>query len=125
MESASAPTNASSDFDGWFDDVDNYDGVVDRTGEDSVTVQVGSQANGGGFGFGPAAVKVSPGTDLTWEWTGEGGSHDVQAEDGSFKSRMVGEAGHTFTQRFDSKGTTKYFCMPHKAMGMKGAVVVE
>jgi len=115
--------SAGGEFDGWFDDVDNYDGVVDMTGTSTVRVQVGSQANGGAFGFGPAAVRVSPGTDVVWEWIE--GMHDVEAEDGSFGSRMVGESGHTFTRTFDGAGTTKYFCTPHRAMGMKGAVVVE
>ncbi|WP_233752281.1 MULTISPECIES: halocyanin domain-containing protein [Halostella] len=122
---ASVTSRGSDGLDGWFDDVDNYDGIVDRTGEDEVSVQVGSQANGGGFGFGPAAVSVSPGTTVVWEWTGEGGSHDVQADNGSFASQMTDEAGHSFAHTFDGTGTTKYYCMPHKAMGMKGAVVVE
>jgi nitrite reductase (NO-forming) len=118
-------TEGTADFGGWFDGVSNYDGVVDRTGEDEVRVQVGAQANGGGFGFGPAAIEVSSGTDVVWEWTGEGGSHDVQADDGSFASELTDEAGHTFSHTFESTGTTKYYCMPHKAMGMKGAVVVK
>ena len=90
-----------------------------------MTVQVGAQANGGGFGFSPAAVAVSPGTTVVWEWTGEGGSHDVQAKDGSFASELTDESGHTFSRTFDATGTTRYYCMPHKTMGMKGAVVVE
>ncbi|NHX35571.1 nitrite reductase, copper-containing [Halolamina sp. R1-12] len=124
-QESSSGGGGPAEFDGWFDNVDNYDGVVDRTGEDEITVQVGSQANGGGFGFAPAAVAVSPGTTVTWEWTGKGGSHDVQADDGSFASELSGEAGHTFSQTFDDTGTTKYYCMPHKTMGMKGAIVVE
>ncbi len=124
-ESGSSGSSGTADFDGWFDGVGNYDGVVDRTGEDEVTVQVGSQANGGAFGFGPAAISVSSGTTVTWEWTGDGGSHDVQADDGSFASELTDEAGHTFSHTFDNTGTTKYYCMPHKTMGMKGAVVVE
>jgi len=123
--SGSSGGQSTAEFDGWFDGVDNYDGVVDRTGEDEITVQVGSQANGGAFGYGPAAVKVSSGTSVTWEWTGEGGSHDVQADDGSFASELTDEAGHTFSHTFDATGATKYFCMPHKTMGMKGVVVVE
>jgi nitrite reductase (NO-forming) len=120
-----APAQSTDDeFDGWFAGVDNYDGVVDRTGESEVRVAVGSQANGGGFGFGPAAVQVSPGTTVVWEWTGEGGAHNVEATDGSFESDMVATAGHTFTHTFDDEGTTTYFCLPHRAMGMKGAVVV-
>ncbi|WP_435064296.1 halocyanin domain-containing protein [Halobaculum sp. EA56] len=118
-------SGSTESFDGWFDNVDNYDGVVDETGAGEVTVEVGVEANGGNFGFGPAAVRVSAGTTVVWEWTGNGGSHNVVAEDGSFESELVGEAGHTFSHTFEEAGTTKYACTPHKAMGMKGVVVVE
>jgi halocyanin-like protein len=113
---------ADLSFDGYLDDVDNYDGVVDATGQDEVTVEVGSEANGGNFGFGPAAVQVDPGTTAVWEWVA--GSHNVEAEDGGFASELTDEEGFTFEQTFDEEGVVKYFCMPHKAMGMKGVVVV-
>ncbi|SFR85113.1 halocyanin domain-containing protein [Halomicrobium zhouii] len=116
------PTRAQTTFDGYLDNVDNYDGVVDETGSGEVTVEVGSQANGGTFGFGPAAVQVDPGTTVTWEWVA--GSHNVEAEDGSFESELTDEAGFTFEQTFEEEGVVKYFCMPHKSMGMKGVVVV-
>jgi halocyanin-like protein len=115
----------SMSFDGWFDNVSNYDGVVDETGSSEVTVEVGADGNNGAFAFAPAAVKVSEGTTVVWEWTGEGGSHNVAAEDAEFESETVGEEGHTFSHTFDSAGTYKYACTPHKAMGMKGAIVVE
>ncbi|SFP21179.1 halocyanin domain-containing protein [Halolamina pelagica] len=122
---ATAPAAAqSSDFDGWFDDVDNYDGVVDRTGESEVTVEVGVDNGGQPYGFGPPAVRIDPGATVVWEWTGRGGSHNVVAEDGSFESELVGEAGHTFSHTFESEGTFKYVCIPHEALGMKGAIVV-
>ncbi|MFC4551057.1 MULTISPECIES: halocyanin domain-containing protein [Halorussus] len=97
--------------------------MVDRTGKSTVRIQVGSQGNGGAFGFSPAAVKVSPGTEVVWEWVD--GMHNDEAEDGSFKSELVGETGHTFAHTFAMTGTTKYFCLLHKAMGMKGVIVVE
>ncbi|MCO8265514.1 MULTISPECIES: halocyanin domain-containing protein [unclassified Haloferax] len=112
-------------FDGWFDNVDNYDGVTDETGSSTVTVTVGAQANGGAFGYGPAAVRVSPGTTVVWEWNGEGGSHNVAAADGGFESELVGDSGHTFEHTFEETGTYKYACTPHETLGMKGAVVVE
>lgn len=115
----------SDDFDGWFENVENYDGVVDATGQDTVTVEVGTDANGGAFGFTPAAVRVSPGTTITWEWTGKGGVHNVKAHDDSFESEMANEAGHTFEQTFDADGVSKYLCVPHESLGMKGAVVVR
>jgi halocyanin-like protein len=113
-------------FDGWFSDVSNFDGVVDETGQSEVAVTVGSEANDGSFGFEPPAVKVSTGTTVVWEWTGKGGGHNVVADDGSFRSGdPVGDEGTTFEYTFDETGTNKYYCAPHKSMGMKGAVVVE
>jgi halocyanin-like protein len=110
------------DFDGWFENTSNFDGVVDETGKSDVTVEVGAEANGGAFGFGPAAIRVDPGTKVTWKWVK--GSHNVVADDGSYESELTAETGHTFSHTFEEAGVSKYFCKPHKRMGMKGAVVV-
>jgi len=115
---------AQSALGDWFEGVSNFDGVVDKTGESEVTVEVGASGNDGNFAFGPAAVRVDPGTTVVWEWTGKGGSHDVSADDGSFASEIVGDAGHTFERTFEQAGVSKYVCTPHETMGMKGAVVV-
>ncbi|WP_049936237.1 halocyanin domain-containing protein [Haloplanus natans] len=114
----------SGPFGGWMSDVSNYDGVHDHTGSGEVTVEVGVEANQGAFGFGPAAIQVDPGTTVVWEWTGEGGVHNVAADSGNFSSELKQEAGFTFEHTFESSGAVKYFCQPHKALGMKGVVVV-
>jgi halocyanin-like protein len=116
---------AQSTFGGWLDDVSNYNGVVDETGNSEVQVIVGAAANGGNLGFGPAAIRVSPGTTVVWRWNGKGGAHNVVAEDGSFESQLVGDQGHTFRHTFEEPGTTKYYCSPHQSLGMKGVVVVQ
>jgi len=104
----------------------NYDGLVDMTGQDTVTVGVGVAGNGGNFAFGPAAVKVSTGTTVKWKWTGKGAGHNVVAEDGTFDSgTALTEAGVHFEYTFEETGTYLYSCIPHKALGMKAAVVVE
>jgi halocyanin-like protein len=110
------------DLASWFAGVSNYEGVIDATGTDSVTVDVGVAANGGAFGFGPAAVRVDPGTTVTWRWTGRGGSHNVAAD--GFESELVGTTDHTFEQTFAEPGVHTYACTPHETIGMKGAVVV-
>ncbi|WP_435176738.1 halocyanin domain-containing protein [Halorussus sp. AFM4] len=115
----------SVSFDGWFDNTSNFDGVVDKTGQSEVTVKVGAKGNGGNFAFAPAAVKVSTGTKVVWEWTGKGSLHNVVADGGAFESEQTQKEGFTFSHTFDSAGTYKYYCTPHKPMGMKGAVVVE
>jgi halocyanin-like protein len=119
------PAAAQASFDGWMSDVGNYSEVADATGQDEVTITVGAQGNGGNFGFDPAAVQVDPGTTVVWEWNGEGGQHNVVAEEGGeFESELVADAGFTFEQTLDSEGVVKYFCQPHRALGMKGVVVV-
>ncbi|ACM56750.1 halocyanin domain-containing protein [Halorubrum lacusprofundi] len=109
-------------YDGFFDDVSNYDGTVDMRDADEVTVNVGAND---GLSFGPAAVAVSSGTTVVWEWTGQGGDHNVSATDGEFESDTAGEEGHTFEHTFEEAGTYTYVCTPHEAVGMKGAVYVE
>ncbi|MFC4986217.1 halocyanin domain-containing protein [Saliphagus infecundisoli] len=123
---AAQPVTAQQDTDltSWFGDVSNYDGIVDERSKANVTVDVGAEGNGGGFAFGPPAVRVDPGTTVTWEWTGEGGSHDVVAENGAYESEMIATAGETFEFSFEDEGVSTYACTPHKAMGMKGAVIV-
>ena len=124
VPAAAAQADEAATFAAWFDGVDNYEGVVDRTGESAVTVTVGAPGNGGGFAYGPAAVRVDPGTAVTWEWTGEGGGHDVVDEAGAYASELVSAAGETFTHTFEAEGVSYYACTPHKPMGMRGAVVV-
>ena len=123
-----ATAQEEPDYGGWFDDVSNYDGTtVDRTDADSVEISVGAQGNNGAFAFDPPAVMVSPGTEVVWEWNGEGGGHNVVSDgDGPLDSGdPVSEAGTTYSHTFESEGMFKYVCVPHEALGMKGAVVVE
>jgi len=94
---------------------------VDRTGEETVDVVVGSD---GGFGFDPANVVVDVGTAVRWEWNGEGGGHNVVAVDGAFESELTDEAGFTFEHAFDEPGTFEYVCTPHQTRGMVGVVEV-
>lgn len=117
---------AQTDIDDWLSDTGNYDGtVVDRLGEAEVTIQVGAQGNGGAFAFEPPAVQVDPGTTIIWEWTGEGGLHNVNAMEGAdFQSETTDEAGFTFEQTLEEEGVVLYQCDPHVGVGMKGAVVV-
>lgn len=116
----------AAEYDGWLEDAATFDGsVADRTGESEVTVEVGAQGNGGAFAFAPPAVRVSTGTTVRWEWTGEGSNHNVAAQEGaSFESETVMEAGHTFSQTLEDPGVVKYQCTPHVSLGMKGVVEV-
>jgi serine/threonine-protein kinase len=115
------------DIENHLSDANNYGGSLeDMTGESEVTVDVGVGSNG--YAFDPAAVRISSGTTVTWEWTGEGGGHNVASVEGSeseFTSgERVDEEGHTYERSFDSAGSQLYVCEPHTAQGMKGAIEV-
>ncbi|EMA68241.1 halocyanin domain protein [Halorubrum aidingense JCM 13560] len=118
--------SVAAQYDGWLDDVDNYDGTHDYTGQDEVTVEVGAGDNG--LRFGPAAILIDPETTVVWEWTGAGGAHNVVADDETFDSGdPVDGEGETFEYTFEdaSDGDTfNYLCVPHEAVGMKGAVAI-
>lgn len=122
---ASPAAGQQSPYGGYLSDVGNFNGrTIDRRGEDEVEITVGAIGNGGNFAFGPPAVAVDPGTTVRWRWNGRGGQHNVVAEDGSFESELTGEAGTTFERSVEEAGVLRYYCMPHKAVGMKGVVAV-
>jgi halocyanin-like protein len=113
---------------------DSWDGsIADETGTDTVTVDVGSEGNGGAFAYGPSAVAISVGTTVEWDWTGEGNPHNVEAlpaeqlgeSDFEFSSgEAVDGSGVQYTRAFEETGIALYHCEPHYSLGMKGAVVV-
>ena len=115
-------------FGSFLDDANGYseESIVDARGEDAVTVDVGA---GGGLAFDPPAIWVSPGTTVTWEWIGEGGTHNVVAEGGSAgldSGDPVDSSSKTYEHEFteEDAGITTYYCQPHKTSGMKGGVAV-
>ncbi|AQL43822.1 halocyanin [Halorientalis sp. IM1011] len=113
------------DFGGYLDDANGYGGgqPADQTGNDEVTVQVGTGSQG--YGFSPPAVHVDTGTTVVWEWTGEGGAHNVVSNDEVFDSGAAESgSGVTFEYTFEEGGIYNYHCVPHEGMGMKGSIVV-
>jgi len=114
------------DFSGYLDGVGNFDGsVTDARGQDTATVEVGVEANGGAFGFGPAAIHVDNGATVQWEWTGEGGGHNIISnDDGPLDSDTYTESGVNYEQTFEEDGIYNYYCGPHQGQGMKGSIVV-
>ena len=114
---------------------DTYEGtLVDLREQDSITIGVGTEGNGDNFAFGPSAVIVSAGTEIVWEWTGEGGQHNVEAEpedqinesNYEFSSGEPVESSDTeFRQTLDESGVALYHCEPHLSVGMKGGIVLE
>ncbi len=109
-------------------EANGYDGsAVDMTDSDEISVDVG--AGDQGLAFSPAAVIVTPGTEVTWEWTGNGGAHNVVSADSSDTEFGSGDpvesSDETFSQTFDGAGNNMYYCTPHQSLGMHGAVIVQ
>jgi halocyanin-like protein len=105
--------------------VDNYSGsVADRTGVSEVRIEVGTKGNDGHFAYTPAALLITTGTTVIWEWTGSGGAHNVVGVDDQFYSGEPKTNGQ-FVKEFTSPGVVRYFCGPHRELGMKGALVVR
>jgi halocyanin-like protein len=117
-----------AEFGDWFSDVSNYDGTtVDKTGQDEVTVIVGADGNNGSYAYEAPAVRVSPGTTVTFEW--ESDTHNVVVQDQPEGADWSGheaieDTGFSFESTFETTGVYTYFCQPHKSLGMKGAIVV-
>ena len=117
---------AAQSYGGWLSGVSNYEGTVDYTGREEVTVSVG--AGGDSLLFDPPAVLVDPGTTVIWEWADTGDAHGVAHEPGdgepAFESGVVEDADHTFSHEFQDRATFRYYCPPNRGAGMKGVVAV-
>jgi plastocyanin len=87
--------------------------------------------------FDPIGLHVEPGTTVTF--VNDSGSHSATAyvdglenatttripEGGpEFDTTTLTQEGATATVTFDVEGTYDYFCIPHKAFGMVGRIVV-
>lgn len=110
----------------------NYDGTfADARWREEVRVSVG--AGESGTRFDPAAVVVSPGTTVVWEWTGDGGPNsvvadgDAQIDETAYEfdsGEPVDRSGATFEVTVDEPGNALYHCERHLDEGMKGVVAV-
>ena len=131
---ATSTASAQSDlYGGYLAETGNFDGTTaDATGMSEVTVAVGAGTSG--LLFDPAAIVVDPGTTIKWEWTGNGGAHNVYNDDQLstvderlFDSEEAVDATgvqYEFTFESANTGTHPYACSPHRALGMRGVVAV-
>jgi plastocyanin len=68
--------------------------------------------------FGPPAIEVAPGTEVTWRFDDGSVPHDVKGD--GFASKI--QSRGTFSHRFTQAGEFRYKCTLHA--GMEGRVVV-
>lgn len=104
--SGETPGTPESPFGGWLRGTGAT--LVDRTGRDVVRVAVGSAGANGTGGFVPAAVRVSPGTTVVWEWMRDGTTYRVAATNGGFDSGASAQVGHRYAVRFTGEGVWRY-----------------
>ena len=107
----------------------NVGSYQDARGESEVTVSVG--AGDQGLAFDPTLLWVDTGTTITFEWTGNGGSHNVKTVDGGGPASLdsgdpVGEEGATYEYEAteEDAGITHYHCVPHTSVGMHAGLAV-
>lgn len=78
----------------------------------------------GALTFEPKKLKVPAGTTIVFENVG-GGLHDADADNGAFKTALIGNGERSNTITLFQEGTIDYHCNPHLSNGMKGTIVVE
>jgi plastocyanin len=83
----------------------------------------GSQSDYHSWKFDPVEITVPAGTTVVWQNKGQL-DHTATAENGSFDSGNL-KPGGSFQFKFSTPGDYKYFCTPHKDLGMIGVVHVS
>ncbi|MEF8853192.1 MAG: plastocyanin/azurin family copper-binding protein [Haloarculaceae archaeon] len=97
----------------------------DERGNSEVTVEVGAGSNQ--VAFAPTKVWVDPGTTINFEWVSNG--HNVlpnsQPEGAGWSGHdPLEDEGFSYSHTFETGGMYTYYCAPHEALGMVGAVAV-
>ena len=111
------------DFGGWLEDAKGG-AYQDFRGQSEVTVEVGA---GDGLAFIPTEIWIDTGTTVTFDWVSDG--HNVEFEETPSDADVSGHVpiegeGYSFSTTFDTGGIYKYFCDPHRSLGMLGGVAV-
>jgi len=92
------------------------------------TVEVAAD---GEFRFAPESFEVAAGETVRWVW--RGGGHNVVAQstpDGADWSGTPGapdelyDSGYEYERTFEVAGKYRYYCAPHRSLGMTGSFTV-
>ena len=77
------------------------------------------------FAFSAPTITIDRGETVRWRNT-TGTFHTV-TPDGhqAFAARQTSTQGQAFETRFDTPGRYRYFCEPHRSLGMTGEIVVR
>ncbi len=77
------------------------------------------------FAFSAPTITIDRGKAVRWRNT-TNNFHTV-TPDGhqAFAEQQTGASGQTFEVRFDEPGRYRYYCEPHRSLGMTGEVIVR
>jgi plastocyanin len=77
------------------------------------------------FAFSAPTLTIARGATVRWRNTT--GSFHTVTPDGhqAFVERQTNTQGQAFETRFDTPGRYRYYCVPHRALGMTGEIVVN
>ncbi len=93
-----------------------------------VSKAVTFDVNGGNFYLKPNMIKVNKGDTVTINFKNDGGIHDLKIDAFNVSTPVI-QAGQAASITFvaDKTGTFEYYCSvgSHRAMGMKGTLIVE
>ena len=112
--------------------VDLVDGDVERTiavggAPRKIVLQAGKTVTVNIQGppprFVPETMTIDAGTTVVWV-NGGRGVHTVTDGGGEWDSGSLAP-GEKFTRTFDRPGSYPYYCIPHRAMGMTGTIIVR
>jgi plastocyanin len=96
------------------------------------TVKMGSDS--GQLVFVPDEVKICKGDSVTWV-INKGGPHNVVFDEDNIPDGVsqesismdgqLGDEGDKYSKKFDTAGSYKYYCEPHRGAGMAAELTVE
>jgi plastocyanin len=77
------------------------------------------------FAFSAPTITIDRGE--TVRWRNSTGTFHTVTPDGhqAFAERQTSTQGQTFETRFDTPGRYRYYCEPHRSLGMTGEIVVR
>ncbi len=98
------------------------DRALDRRGEADVTIEVSDNV------FEPRAVRIDPGSTVTWTNTGLNTHNVMPAEEGRFEPVPTGslDPKASASRTFSAPGVYRYYCSIHgtATRGQRGVIVV-
>jgi plastocyanin len=93
--------------------VSGHQTAAEGGGSDDHGDDVGVPGNGAYDDFSPPTIRIDSGTTVTWTWTGQGGTHNVVAVEGSeFESRVDTRRGPRFGGRSTRRGPSATSVVP-------------